>query len=105
MKFIKMVAKNIKKSVKEIFETHMTTLKKCNHEDTNSNSELENENYCMEDVGLDLKDVKASETVALSDLCSPPQKHQKINHLTPVTIALIKTWLGKSRFKKIRFFR
>ena len=26
----------------------------------------------------------------------------KSNHLTPVTIALINTWLGKSRFKKIR---
>ena len=38
-----MVTKNIKKSVKEIFETHMKTLKKHNHEDTNSNSNLEHE--------------------------------------------------------------
>ena len=30
------------------------------------------------------------------------KKCQKINHLTPVTIVLIKTQLGKSRFKKIR---
>ena len=26
----------------------------------------------------------------------------KTNQLTPVTIALVNTWLGKSRFKKIR---
>ena len=39
----------------------------------------------MEDVGLDLKDINVSETFALSDLCRPPQKHQKANHLTPVT--------------------
>ena len=102
MKFNKMVAENVKKSVKEIFQTHIKTLKKHNCEDTNSNSDLENENYCMEDVGLDLEDVNASETIALSDLCRPPQKHQKANHLTPVTIVLIKTWLGKSSFKKIR---
>ena len=57
MKFNKMLAENIKKSVKEIFETHMKTLKKCNHEDTHSNSDSENENYCMEDVSLDLEDV------------------------------------------------
>ena len=56
----------------------------------------------MEDVGLDLKDVNASKTIALSDLHRPPQKHQKTNQLTPVTIALINTQLGKSRFKKIR---
>ena len=76
------------------------TLKKCNRKDTDS--DLEHENYCMEDVDLDLEDVNASETVALSGLCRPPQKCQKINHLTPVTIVLIKTWLRKSRFKKIR---
>ena len=58
----------------------------------------------MEDVGLDLEDINASKTVALSDLRSPPQKCQKINHLTPVTIVLIKTWLGKSRFRKIKFY-
>ena len=102
MKFSKMVAENVKKSVKEIFQTHMKTLKKCNHEDTDSNSDLEYEYYCMEDVSLDLEDVNASETFALSDLHRPPQKHQKTNRLTPVTIALIKTQLGKSRFKKIR---
>ena len=56
----------------------------------------------MEDVGLDLEDVNVSETFALSDLCRPPQKCQKTNQLTPVTIALINTWLGKSRYKKIR---
>ena len=72
-----MVAKNIKKSVKEIFETPMKTLKKCNHEDTDSDSDSKNENYCMEDVGLDLEDINASKTVALSDLHRPPQKCQK----------------------------
>ena len=102
MKFYEMMAKNGKKSVKEIFETHMKTLKKPNHEDTNSNSDLEHEYYCMEDVGLDLKDINASETVALSDLRRPLQKCQKINHLTPMTVVLIKTWLEKSRFKKNR---
>ena len=56
----------------------------------------------MEDVSLDLKEVNVSETFALSDLRRPPQKHQKTNQLTPVTIALINTQLGKSRFKKIR---
>ena len=80
----------------------MKTLKKCNHEDTNSDRNSEHEYYCMEDVCLDLKDVNASETIALSDLSRPPQKCQKINHLTPVTIVLLKTKLGKSRFKKIR---
>ena len=89
-------------SVKEIFKTHMKTLKKHNQEDTDS--DLENENYCMEDVSLDLEDVNASETIALSDLCRPPQKCQKINHLTPVTIVLIKTWLGKSTFKKNKIY-
>ena len=69
-----MVAKNVKKSVKEIFETHMKTLKKRNCKDTNSDSDSKNENYCMEDVGLDLEDVNASKTIALSDLCRPPQK-------------------------------
>ena len=86
--------------MKEIFETHMKTFNKRNHKDTDSLSTLENEYYCMEDVSVDLKDISARETVALSDLCRPPQKCQKINHLTPMTIMLIKTWLGKSRFKK-----
>ena len=95
-----MVAKNIKKSVEEIFETRMKTLKKHNHEDTDSYSDSKNEYYCMEDVSVDLKDINASETVALSDLRRPPQKCQKINHLTPMTIVLIKTQLEKSRFKK-----
>ena len=92
------------KTVKEIFKTHMKTLKKCNCKDTNtdSDSDLENENYHMVDVSLDLEDINTSKTIALSDLCRPPQKCQKINHLTPVTIVLIKTWLGKSRFKKKR---
>ena len=56
----------------------------------------------MEDVSLDLEAINASKNIALSDLHRPPQKHQKINHLTPVTIVLIKTWLGKYRFKKNR---
>ena len=102
MKLIKWWLKVSKKSVKEIFETHMKTLKKHSHKDTDSNSVSEHEYYCMEDVGLDLEDVNSSETFALSDLCRPPQKHQKANHLTPVIIVLINTWLGKSRFKKIR---
>ena len=97
-----MVVENVKKSVKEIFETHVETLKKHSCRDTNSDSDLENEHYCMEDVGLDLKEVNVSETFALSDLCRPPQKHQKTNQLTPVTIALVNTWLGKSRYKKVR---
>ena len=102
MKFNKMVAKNVKKSVKEIFETHMTTFKKCNREDIDSDSDSKHEYYRMEDVGVDLEDVNASKTIALSDLRRSLQKCQKNNHLTPMTIVLIKTWLEKSRFKKIR---
>ena len=96
-----MVAESVK-SVKEIFQTHMKTLKKCNCEDANSDSGSEHENYHMDDVSFNLKDINVSETFALSDLLRPTQKCQKTNHLTPVTIALVKTWLGKSRFKKIR---
>ena len=80
----------------------MKTLKKCNHEDTDSNSNSKHEYYCMEDVGLVLEGINASKTIALYDLHRPPQKCQKINHLTPMTIVLIKTWLEKSRFKKNR---
>ena len=67
-------------------------------------SDSENEHYHMEDVGLDLEDVNVSETFALSDLCKPPQKCQKTNQLTPVTVALIHTWLGKSNYKKPGFY-
>ena len=56
----------------------------------------------MEHVGLDLRDVNVSETFASSDLLGPPKKCQKTNQLTPVTIVVNNTWLGKSRFKKIR---
>ena len=80
IKFDKMVAKNVKKSVKKIFETHMKTLKMRNREDTDSDSDLENENYCMEDVGLDLEDVNASETVALSDLRRDTSQKVRIRH-------------------------
>ena len=85
----KMVAESVKKSAKEIFETHMKTLKKCSSKDTDSNSDSEHEHYHLEDVGIDLEDVNVSETFALSDLHRPPQKCQKTNQLTPVTIALI----------------
>ena len=64
IKFNNMVAKNVKKSVKEIFETHMTTLKKHNCKDTDGDNDLENKNYRMEDVS-------ASKTFALSDLRKP----------------------------------
>ena len=74
-------------------------------EDTDSNSDSKHEFYCMEDVRVDLKDINASKTVALSDLCRPPQKCQKINHLTPMTIVLIKTWLEKSiDLRKLGFY-
>ena len=43
----KMVAENVKKSVKEIFDAHAKTLKKCNCEDTISGSDLEPEQYHM----------------------------------------------------------
>ena len=62
--------------MKEIVKTHMTSLKKCNHEDTDCDSDSEHECYCMEDVGLDLKDVNEREILALSNLHRPPQKHQ-----------------------------
>ena len=95
---------SVKKSVKEIFETHLKTLKKCSRKDTNSDSDLEHERYCMEDVGLDLKDINVSETFALSDLRRPPQKCQKTNQLTPVTIALISTRLGSLDIRKLGFY-
>ena len=87
--------------MKEIFDAHAKTLKKHNCKDTDSDSDLEPEQYHMEDAGLDLEEVNVSENFALSDLCGRPQKCQKTNQLTPVTIVLINTWLGKSRFKKI----
>ena len=73
------MTENIKKSVKEIFETYMKTFNKCNCEDTNSDSDSKHEYYCMEDVGVELEDINASKTIALSDLHRPPQKCQKIN--------------------------
>ena len=79
-KIHKMVAESVKKSVKEIFKTHMKTPKKHSCKDANSNSDSEHEHYCMEDVSLDLKDVNVSETFALSDLCRPPQKCQKLTN-------------------------
>ena len=78
----------------------MKTFNKHNREETDSDSDSKHEYYCMEDVGVDIKDINASKTIALSDLCRPPQKCQKINHLTPVTIVLIKTQLEKSKYKK-----
>ena len=53
----KMVVENTKKSVKEIFDAHAKTLKKHNREDTDSDSDLEPEQYHMEEVGLDLEEV------------------------------------------------
>ena len=99
-----LVAESVKKSVKGFFDAHSETLKKCNHEDTNSDSDLESEQYHMEDAGLDLKEVNVSENFALSDLCRCPQKCQKTNQLTPVTVALINTQIGKSKFKKLGFY-
>ena len=49
----------------------MKTFKKHNHEDTDSDSDSEYENYHMEDVGLHLRDVSASEIIALSELRKP----------------------------------
>ena len=97
-----MVVENVKKSVKEFFETHTKNLKKHNRKDSDTDSDSEHEHYHMEDARLDLEEVNVSENFALSDLRRHPQKHQKTNQLTPVTVSLINTWLGKSRFKKIR---
>ena len=71
-----LVAESVKKSMKEIFNAHTKTLKKRNCEDSNSNSDLEPEQYHMEEVRLDLKEVNVSENFALSDLRGHPQKHQ-----------------------------
>ena len=103
-KINKMVVENVKKSVKEFFKTHTKYLKKHNCEDSNTNGDSEHVHYDMEDAGLDLKEVNVSENFALSDLRRRPQKCQKTNQLTPVTIPLVNTWLGKSRFKKIRIY-
>ena len=48
------MAESVKKSVKEIFDAHSKTLKKHNHEETDSDSDLEPEQYHMEDAGLDI---------------------------------------------------
>ena len=62
------MAESVKKSVKEIFDAHAKTLKKHNHEDTDSDSDLEPEQYHMEEVSLDLEEVNVSENFALSNL-------------------------------------
>ena len=58
----------------------------------------------MEEVSLDLKEVNVSENLALADLRGCPQKCQKTNQLSPVTIVLVNTQLGKSKFKKVQDF-
>ena len=63
--------------MKEIFDAHAKTLKKCNCEDTNSDSDLEPEQYHMEEVGLDLKEVNVSGYLALADLRRCPTKTSK----------------------------
>ena len=73
-----MVVENVKKSVKEFFETHTKNLKKCNCEDSDTDSDLEHEHYHMEDARLDLKEVNVSENFALSDLHGCPRKCQKL---------------------------
>ena len=88
--------------MKAFFETHTKALKKCNCEDTNTNSDSEHEQYHMEDVGLDLKEDNVSENFALSDCADILKNVKKTNQLTPVTVALVNTQLGKSRLKKIR---
>ena len=75
-----MVAESVKKSMKEIFETHVKDLKKCSCEDTNSDSDSENEHYHMEDVSLDLENINVSETFALSDLRGPPKNVKKLTN-------------------------
>ena len=61
--------------MKEIFETHVETLKKCSRGDTDSNSDLENEHYHMEDAGLDLKEVNVSPLHCLT--CADLHKNVK----------------------------
>ena len=68
----KLVAESVKKSVKEIFDAHAETLKEHNCENTDSDSDLEPEQYHMEEVSLDLEEVNVSENFALSDLRGRP---------------------------------
>ena len=75
-----MVAESVKKSVKEIFETHVKTLKKCSHEDTDSNSDSENEHYHMRDVGLDLKEVNVSEPLHCLICTDLPKNIKKLTN-------------------------
>ena len=56
----------------------MKTFKMHNRKDTDGNSDLEYENYCIEDVSLDLKDVNASETVGCL-ICANLHKNVKKN--------------------------
>ena len=67
-----LVAESVKKSVKKIFDAYSETLNKHNREDTDSDSDLEPEQYHMEDARLDLKEVNVSENFALSDLRGRP---------------------------------
>ena len=60
----------------------MKTFKKHNREDIDSDSDLEYENYRIEDVGLDLKDVNASKTIGCL-ICA--NLHKNVKKLT--------TWL------------
>jgi hypothetical protein len=54
------------------------------------------------DCGIDLEEVRASESFALSSLRQPQAKCQKTHHLTPVTTAFIDVRLGKTKLHKAR---
>ena len=97
-----MVTDTVKKSMKEILQTQMKNNKKRTRDESDADSDSDNDHYRMDELNLSLEEINVSEMLALSDLRKPPQKYQKTNHLTPVTVAKVNTRLGKSRFKNIR---
>ena len=99
-----MVKDTVKESVQEVFQTlFKKSGDKRARNNPDSDSDSDHEHYRMDDLDLDLEKVKVREEMyALSALRAPPQKRQKTQHLTPVTVGIVNTRLGKSRFKKIR---
>jgi hypothetical protein len=64
--------------MEESFQTYMQQLGKHNCNETDSDIDSDHENYCMDDAGLDLEEVKVCEMHALSDLLTPPKNIKRL---------------------------
>ena len=79
----------------ELFQAHMRTLMESKllhrhlHSPIDSSDEEIHQMEDSDDCGLDLEEVRVSDTFALSDIRQPQAKQQKTHHLTPVTTAFI----------------